>query len=622
MVATDLQREVLAQVEADPGLDLAAVGIAEGVFDVAALRVEHPGRSLSFGDRAAAGDPLRVEARLLASTQIGRSRIVEAGIALTVPAQQGQPVALVAEFGPPCVAAHVLAAGGQRVESVDVAADRIDRAAGARRFPAQPGALAEPHGGVDAAQLERSQRVLVLDVAAADLETVGQLVLAVGAVDPEVLAALLHLVGDPHRHRVQSLVDRGHRSGEQDAAAERLEAVVGETRHLPHRDDARGRVAVAHDQFDPLAAEDRVAAVTDRVRAGQAAAGELFHHLAQVVVGGEHVQRAARVLQVAAHAGHRSVVLAQVTDLGASDVALAHELAEAVAGHDIAVHQVVAILVQAQVQARVAARLEAGDRRVAVHRVPALRIEVAEQAVAVGLVAVVGHGQQRVALDLALEEEGGAQRGGALAVAAGARPAQDPVLEAVVRPRLAQAQRVLAVEGDDALYDAHREHVAQFRHEGDRALGHRAVGGDAHLDLLRLDRCQQPHRGLAVARGHLEARHHLVQITREQAQLVAARTRKLEAAVGGLERHHRPVGYRLPLAIQHGHFQDRRRLAVGRKAISFDGHHDPVHRRRPVPQWIGMDLPALVDLRRHGGRGRQCREHGQRQAGCPHAARK
>ena len=199
-------------------------------------------------------------------------------------------------------------------------------------------------------------------------------------------------------------------------------------------------MAVAHHHHHLLGAQHGVGGVGDGVGAGDAAAGEFLDDLTQAVVGCKAVEEAFLALDVATNAGHGAFILAQVTVLEAGDLALAGAFGETAAGGDVTIQQVVAVLVQAHVQAAVALCVEAHQRAVAVDGVPALGVQVAEQPVVVGVFAVVGHGQQHVAANFALQEEGALGAGRALAVAAVACPVLDLVLETVTGTCLVQSE--------------------------------------------------------------------------------------------------------------------------------------------------------------------------------------
>ena len=419
----------------------------------AACRVLRPGLGHSVAQHAAG-----LDAGLALAAGKGGGRVVEADVALAVPGPDGTLVAFVAGFGAPGVSGHFtgVLVGGQVVAS---AADRIGAGAGAGDLGADPAVLAQGGAHVGAAHLEGGQRVAVLHPGGADVGTLGGLELAVGAIDPVLAATLVHLVGDAQRDRVQVLVERRHRAVEQDATAEGFEGVVDEAGEGFRLQDARRGVAVAHHHHHLLGAQRGVGGVGDGVGAGDAAAGEFLDDLAQAVVGRKAVEEAFLALDVATDAGHGTFILAQVTVLEAGDLALAGAFGETAAGGDVTIEQVVAVLVQAHVQAAVALRVEAHQRAVTVDGVPALGVQVAEQAVVVGVFAVVGHGQQHVAANLALQEEGALGAGRAFAVAAAARPVLDLVLEAVAGACLVQTERTVTAQRDDALDEAGGDHV-------------------------------------------------------------------------------------------------------------------------------------------------------------------
>ena len=247
-------------------------------------------------------------------------------------------------------------------------------------------------------------------------------------------------------------------------------------------------------------------------------------------MGRKAVEEAFLALDVATNAGHGTFILAQVTVLEAGDLALAGAFGETAAGGDVTIQQVVAVLVQAHVQAAVALCVEAHQRAVTVDGVPALGVQVAEQAVVVGVFAVVGHGQQHVAANLALQEEGALGTGRALAVAAAARPVLDLVLEAVAGACLVQTERTVTAQRDDALDEAGGDHVTQLGHEVDLAFHTYGAGRDAQFHGLRGVGRQQQHLGVAIGQRHAHAGFQRVQVGREKALLIASRTGQLKAS--------------------------------------------------------------------------------------------
>ena len=495
-----------------------------GACCCAVCRVLRPGFGHSVAQHAAG-----LDTGLALAAGKGGGRVVEADVALAVPGPDGTLVAFVAGFGAPGVSGHFTGVlVGRQV--VAAATDRVGAGAGAGDLGADPAVLAQGGAHVGAAHLEGGQRVAVLHPGGADVGTLGGLELAVGAIDPVLAATLVHLVGDAQRDRVQVLVQRRYGAVEQDAAAEGLEGVVDEAGEGLGLQDACRGVAVAHHHHHLLGAQYGVGSVGDGVGAGDAAAGKFLDDLTQAVVGSKAVEEAFLALDVATDAGHGAFVLAQVTVLESGDLALAGALGETAAGGDVTIQQVVAVLVQAHVQAAVALRVEAHQRAVTVDGVPALGVQVAEQAVVVGVFAVVGHGQQHVAADLAFQEEGALGAGRALAVAAAARPVLDLVLEAVAGTGLIQAQRTVTTQRDDALDEAGGDHVAQFGHEVDLAFHTHGAGRDVQFHGLRGRGGQQKHLGVAIGQRHAHAGFQRVQISRKEALLIAPGARQLQAS--------------------------------------------------------------------------------------------
>ena len=454
-----------------------------------------------------------------------------------------------------------------------MAADGIGGGFGAGDFGARPAFVTERGADVGAPHFERGQRVAVLHPGAAHVAALGGLHLAAHAIDPVALAALVHLVGDPYGDGVEILVQRRHGPVHQDAAAEGFEGVVGEAGQWLGLQDARRGMPVTGDQHDLFGAHHGTGCVGDGVGARNATPRKLFHHLAQAVVGGKAVEEAAPAFHVAAHAGQGAFVLAEVAALQAGDAPLAGPFGKAAAGDDVAVQQVVFVLVQPDVEAAVALRVEAGLAAVAVDGVPALGVEVAEQAVVVGMFAVPGHGQQRVAAHLALQEEGALGGGAALAIVALAAPGADLVLEAVAGAGFVQTQGTVAAQGDHALHEAHGDHVAQLGHEID--VTHHLYGAGGHTQFHRLwgGRRQQQHGGMAIVQRHAHAGFQRVQVGREQALLVAAGAGQLQAAAGGFDVDEGFAAHGLVVGIEDTDGQFDRALAVGGHvvAVHLDG---------------------------------------------------
>ena len=247
-------------------------------------------------------------------------------------------------------------------------------------------------------------------------------------------------------------------------------------------------------------------------------------------MGRKAVEEAFLALDVATDAGHGTFILAQVTVLESGDLALAGALGETAAGGDVTIQQVIAVLVQAHVQAAVALCVEAHQRAVTVDGVPALGVQVAEQAVVVGVFAVVGHGQQHVAANLALQEEGALGAGRAFAVAAAARPVLDLVLEAVAGACLVQTERTVTAQRDDALDEAGGDHVTQLGHEVDLAFHTYGAGRHAQFHGLRGVGRQEQHLGVAIGQCHAHAGFQRIQVGRKEALLIASGTRQLQAS--------------------------------------------------------------------------------------------
>ena len=356
------------------------------------------------------------------------------------------------------------------LEARGVALDGFRPVLGASELADHEGALAHLRHGVGAGELEGRLRIVVLHERAPDLDRVGHLHLRVHARDPELVAALVDFVGDADEDRVQVAIHARHRAAEEDAAGERLDLVVAEARLRQARDHERGLVAVARDDLDLLAVDERPARA-ELVGPRGAVGAQLLDHLPRRVARGEDVGAHAVVLEVVLHAGERAAVVRQ-----APHVALALR-------REIAPQQVRPVPVDAHVQAAGRLRVVAAHRGIAVHRVELVGLDVAEEALARVLVRVVGRGEQEVALDLALEEEGRAGARAALAVVPVAGQVPQLLLEAVGLARRDEGARVDVAHVHRPLDHSGGDERAKLRQEVQARLGpqrparHHDLGG-------------------------------------------------------------------------------------------------------------------------------------------------
>ena len=537
----------------------------------------------------------RLREELFTTAGERRGGVVERGIGAAVGDARLGALALVRELGAQRLALHLTDRTGQPRRHGLVGGVRVDGAGAVRVLDDERRALAHAPGGVDRTQLIGGERVAVVDIGAADLEGVADAPLRIGAARPEVVAALVDLVADAQRDRVQFGVEGRQELRQQDAARERLEGVVDEPRQRPHAEDARGLVAVAHDHLDLLAAFEHLV-VAQRVGAGPLAR-ELLDDGAQRIL--EHIEVGGEVplLVVQARAGGGAVPGAEAALLERGHAALAERLREAVARDEVAEHRVAAVLVDAHIELAARDGVEAAQRRVAVDRVHLVRRMVAQQALARVLVGVVGGGEQQVVADRALHIEGGARGGVGLAVVPAARPGVELTLEAVAVARGAD-QRLVA-EVDDALDEARGDHVAHLGHERHDAGGLTAAGGDAHHDILCLGGREQLEACDAVDDRQLHAGRGAVGIAAARAGFVGRRTRQQHAAGGVFERGV-AAGDRLAVGIEQTHHEVDSALAVGGHAVAVGLDDDAVH-------GAGGEDPAIDAARRErvGGLARQ-----------------
>ena len=86
--------------------------------------------------------------------------------------------------------------------------------------------VSEPCDGIHARHAEFIQRIAIIDDHRAYLDLLGELDLHIRTGNPELLTALVNLVGDANRSGIQILVQTGNRRFEKYPAGERLEFVI------------------------------------------------------------------------------------------------------------------------------------------------------------------------------------------------------------------------------------------------------------------------------------------------------------------------------------------------------------------------------------------------------------
>ncbi len=457
-----------------------------------------------------------------------------------------------------------------------IALQRVDAAFAPRDLADHEGALAQLHREVGAGEREGRERVLVLHVDPAHLHAVGDLHLAVDAHHPELLAALVDFVGDANGDGVQVAVDARHRRLEEDPPGEDLDLVVGEARLRHARQDDGGLVAVARDDLDLLAVDERALGV-ELERARGAVGAQLLDHLARRVAAGEGVHRHVVVLVVLPQAGERAVVVGELAQLRVG------------IGGEVAPQQVGALVVDAHVELRGRLRVEAAHRGVPVHRVELVGLDVAEQALLRVLVGIVGRGEEILALDLSFEVKRGAHARVALSGVPVARQVRELLLEGVGGARRHQGARIHVAQVDDALDHAGGDHAAQLGKEVEARLRLEFAARGVHLALARLERRQQQEFAAAALDEDL------------QAGLARVEVLGVPAPARGFERERGAHGHRRALRVGELHDHFHRGLAVGDAARG--GHVEDDLReaiRRHHAQGAAAALVAEgIDLRDH-----------------------
>ena len=206
-------------------------------------------------------------------------------------------------------------------------------------------------------------------------------------------------------------------------------------------------------------------------------------------------------------AGERAVGLAQVTHLGAAG------------GGEVAVQQVAAVLVDADIELLRALRIEAFDRRVAIDRVELVRADVAKQAIFLRLVRIERRGQQVVALDGALEEERGTAGGAAVATLV-FEPGQLG-LEGGACGHGTQGQVAALGEVQHAFDDAHTDHRTHLGQQRQSHFLDQIASSHADARIARLARWQQMELGRTTFHEYLRAGLGGVQVVLDPAATVA-----------------------------------------------------------------------------------------------------
>ena len=515
-----------------------------------------------------------------------RGRVVEIRVAAAIVKTRLRLLTAVQRFDTPGIAldvlqlrscTHGLAKGG--LQAVRPATGRhaqptavAQRALAARIFGHDGGVLTELVARVATHQGVGRVRVLVLDIAAANLGALAHADLAVHAVHPEIFAAGLDFVSHPQRLGVAVGIDRRQRLGQQNAPRKRLKAVIAIALQGLDRQNDGGLVAVAGDDFHLFRAGHGIV-FGDRKGARDTLPRKLLDQLHQAVPGHKGIQQHAVLIVMATRTVHRAAVVTKIAFANAGNAAATDRVAKAVPRVEVAPQQVRLFFVDAHIHLRGRLRVKALDRCVAVHGVIVILADGTEQPLIRLLVGVVGHGQQRIALDFSLQEKRGAQSAVALAVFAAAGKVANFLLKAIVSARARQLQRRLAIKTDDALDQTHRQHLPQFRHKAHHALCPCPARADAHGHVLRLGWRQQQHLRLAVHHLDLHATGGAVAVSAAGPEFIGGGTWNLDASGRCLDRDQGFTLHRLAVEIEHADGQPRRRLAVGWQTVLR--HHDP-----------------------------------------------
>ena len=349
-----------------------------------------------------------------------------------------------------------------------------DRVLRMRELAEQKCLTAKIEERVAAVELVAVERIFITRERAADRDARVQFYLPIGAVNPELVAALVDLVDHADRDRVQVRVETGNRRLEEELAGQRLEGVIAEALHLDGLQNDAGVVAIAGQDFDLLAVHDRVAGL-EKVGAACAVGAHFGDDLAGGVVTRPSVGAHPIVLEMFAHAVEAAVVIAELLQF-------VRRL-----GQEIAVEQIRLPVVDADIEFAGRLRLEPLDRCVAVNRVELVRLDVAEEPFAGVLFRVIRRRQQIAAAHFALDEKGGTTGGGS--VVAVDREVAQLGIERVARTERTKRARVEMADVDSAFDHAGGDERSQLWQKRNDRIGLDDAARDAHRALARLDRC-------------------------------------------------------------------------------------------------------------------------------------
>src|SRR6185437_4917311 len=99
-------------------------------------------------------------------------------------------------------------------------------------------------------------------------------------------AALIGFVRDADRHRVEELVEHRYWRFEEQASSERLEFVIGETRHRLRADDHRRLITITREDLDLFAVLNAVL-IAQLIWTGRTVGTDLIHDLRHRVAAGK-----------------------------------------------------------------------------------------------------------------------------------------------------------------------------------------------------------------------------------------------------------------------------------------------------------------------------------------------
>ena len=269
----------------------------------------------------------------------------------------------------------------------------------------QEGLLRQLQRGVRAVEAVTVAGIFVAHAGAADLDVLEHFPLRIRPVNPELVRALLHLIGHADGNGIEIRVKARHWRLEQQPPRERLELVIREARHRLRLEDDRGLAAVPGEDLDRLTVHQPVGGA-EVIRPGDALGGQLLDDLPHTVVRGPGIRDDVLLFVMLLDAVEAAAVVAQRARLGRRRRRV------------IAVEHVALALVHAHIQSAAALRIESLHRRIAIDRIELVRLDVAEQSFARFLLRIEARREQIFALDAALEEERSAAGGGELPVVA------------------------------------------------------------------------------------------------------------------------------------------------------------------------------------------------------------